>query len=98
MLVAQAGKTVAEVDIACPRQARQVPSPQLSRSVWIWAVGWLDVVPTATVQGQGGEVKWQSWKGHHFRDQASCPLTSFLVAFVLPDSRVGVIAFCTELW
>lgn len=96
MLVAQAGKTVAEVDIACLRQARQVPSPQLSRSVWIWAVGWLDVVPTATVQGQGGEVKWQ--EGRHFRDQASWPLISFLVAFVLPDSRVDVIAFCTERW
>lgn len=74
-----------------PSQAGALPSA-LPASVGLGS-GSLGV----TVQAGSG-VQWQSWKGHHFKHLASWTLTSFLVAFVFPDSGVDVIASWTELW
>lgn len=63
MLGAQAREPVAEMDIALPRrQARQVTSPQLSRSVWTWTAVRV-LCPQLPAQSQGGEVKWPSFQG-----------------------------------
>lgn len=78
-----------------PRAWQVTSSPLLSRSVWIWAVGWVLCLHLL--------VKVRGWGNGHIlegavqcRDQASWTFTSFLVTFVLLIHGADVITCWTD--
>lgn len=92
-----AGEPVAEAGIPppAPRAWQVTSSPLLSRSVWIWAVGWVLCLHLL--------VKVRGWGNGHIlegavqcRDQASWTFTSFLVTFVLLIHGADVITCWTD--